>query len=434
MEFVYYNSFKNINIFNHARIGFEFEFFSDFDIKEVAKSLQSNLGKKILIFDKHGSEFKPNSYTFKLEKDYSGGEYLIELVTGPLEYIESRIILIKVLEWIKLNGSTNDRSSIHINISFDDNFGKNFMYKFDPLKFILDFDENEVYKRFPTRRNSVYCKTIKFIVPNGKFYLEDFGEINPKNFIVPGEKYYGINFSKLSDQYLEFRYIGGEGYEKKYQKILELMNYFIISIYNTLSSQSYSDDNKKELQKIIKRYKKVLDAYNSYDDFVKYFPDIELSIDLNKDPLIVKTYYGKLQNKLFSILTESNMKIGKINLDTDLSRIQLKDVDIKIWNLKDVEIFNSIISNSYLNNCDIYGSKIINSDGEYLNAYNNTLIENSKIKNSFISSTSGLKNCYLHGKLSTMNGIMDDGIFREGKIGKYAKISDSTEIVECEKI
>ena len=30
------------------------------------------------------------------------------------------------------------------------------------------------------------------------------------------EKYYGVNFSKLPHDYIEFRYLGGKDYEKKY--------------------------------------------------------------------------------------------------------------------------------------------------------------------------------------------------------------------------
>ena len=57
--------------------------------------------------------------TFKLEPDNSGGTGMIELVTGPLPFVEAKIIMAKTLKWIRENGKTNERCSIHINIAFD---------------------------------------------------------------------------------------------------------------------------------------------------------------------------------------------------------------------------------------------------------------------------------------------------------------------------
>ena len=73
----------------------------------------------------------------------SGGKKLLELVTGALPYFAARLMIIKVCDWIKENGYTNDRSSIHLNLSFDkskiDN--KYRISKMNVLKFILDFNE-----------------------------------------------------------------------------------------------------------------------------------------------------------------------------------------------------------------------------------------------------------------------------------------------------
>ena len=44
---------------------------------------------------------------------------MIELVTGPMPFVESKLIIAKTLKWIRENGSTNERCSIHINVAFD---------------------------------------------------------------------------------------------------------------------------------------------------------------------------------------------------------------------------------------------------------------------------------------------------------------------------
>ena len=71
--------------------------------------------------------------------------------------------LIKVLKWIKENGYTNDRCGIHFNISFnDEKMGSSFLTRLNRLKFILDFDEDKIWKDYPNRKNSVYAKSIKY--------------------------------------------------------------------------------------------------------------------------------------------------------------------------------------------------------------------------------------------------------------------------------
>jgi len=39
------------------------------------------------------------------------------------------------------------------------------MTNLDIGKVVLNFDEDRVYEEFPNRKNSVYAKSIKFVVP-----------------------------------------------------------------------------------------------------------------------------------------------------------------------------------------------------------------------------------------------------------------------------
>ena len=88
---------------------------------------------------------------------------MIELVTGPMPFVESKLIIAKTLRWIRENGSTNERCSIHINVAFD---GKKLgtptnVSSLDIGKFVLNFNENAVYEAFPNRRDSVLCQVYK---------------------------------------------------------------------------------------------------------------------------------------------------------------------------------------------------------------------------------------------------------------------------------
>ena len=137
---------EQLNAIHYSKIGIEFEFFSNFDLKKTKEELSNLFGKKIRIEEKAHSDFAPTYDTWKMEPDNSGGSGMIELVTGSLPYAETKIVIAKMLKWIKENGSTNDKCSIHINISFD---GEKLgpvanISKLDIGKFVLNFDEDAV--------------------------------------------------------------------------------------------------------------------------------------------------------------------------------------------------------------------------------------------------------------------------------------------------
>ena len=114
-----------------------------------------------------------------------------------------------------------------------------FIQRMDPLKFILDFNEEEVYKMFPNRKNSVYAKSIKWCVPKIEASYFNGQQINPKSFDFPKEKYYGVNFEKLSLGYLEFRYIGGKDYQKKTSNVLYLLDRFLFQLWHSSKNKTF---------------------------------------------------------------------------------------------------------------------------------------------------------------------------------------------------
>ena len=149
-------------ILNSAQIGVEFEFYSNHSLKETQDALSKLLNRKIQLEDKAHSDFVPDDKVFKMEPDMSGGKGLIELVTGPIPYRNARIIIVKMLDWIDQNGYTNDRASIHLNMSFKTEYLEDALMvsKMNVLKFILEFDEAQVYNFFPSREGSTYAKSI----------------------------------------------------------------------------------------------------------------------------------------------------------------------------------------------------------------------------------------------------------------------------------
>ena len=101
------NNINNSKILENALIGVEFEFYSNKSIDDTAKELASLLGKKIRVESKAHSDFEVTRDEFKIEPDMSGGEKLMELVTGAQPYHSGRMMIIKVCKWIEENGYTN---------------------------------------------------------------------------------------------------------------------------------------------------------------------------------------------------------------------------------------------------------------------------------------------------------------------------------------
>jgi hypothetical protein len=424
-------------------VGLEFEFYSNFDTHETAVRLSRLLGKKIKVEDQSHSDFIPDKDTFKLEPDFSGGQKLIELITGPIEYQDARLILIRVNNWIKENGYTKDRCALQLNISFNTKkYGNDFMSKLNILKYILEFDEELIYKYFPEREGSAYAKSIKFIVPKEKYYFTDTIHINPRDFIFPREiragaatmaKYYGINFDKLIDNYLELRYLGGDNYEDKSSDILNILDYFILVTHKVASDSSFTPENRTELQKIYNRHKRLNVAYKSPEDFKKEFPDIGFLVDLDTDDRRLKLFWPKLKDKIYEMLTESTLKDGIINYDSNTSRIQIKGANLKqCYMITEVDVIDCEI-NGNIYRCDLFNCNLDNCIVEESNLFNNSKLKKCRIFNSYINRTCDLFDCWFAGSLGVLNGKMMNGIFREGKVGKFAKF-DGTEVIDKETV
>ena len=426
---------KQLNAIYGSNIGFEFEFFSKKDIVDIKNSLSSALDKKIRIEEKAHSDFSPTQETFKLEPDNSGGTGMVELVTGSLPFVEAKLVMAKTLKWINENGKTSDRCSIHINISFDSNrIAEDLnITKLDIGKFVINFDEDKVYEAFPERKDSVYAKSIKFILPLSGMIQKSPGTSIWRNYMFVNEKYYGINFTKIPKGYLEFRYLGGKDYEKNYSKILKLSEHFILSLYETLTNPVYSESDNKKLVAILEKYKIAMDSYRNYELFKENYPNVNLLVDLQTDERIIKMYYPKIREKIFDLITKGGLDEGIINYDSDIGKIQIKDCKLlKCFEISDVDIVDSEIQGN-VTNCDIFNTKIKNSSLTSCNLFGDTVCEGSKVKESYVSRNSICNDSYIFGRNGVFSGEMNGGVFREGRATSNAKFKN-TEIIEVEKI
>ena len=428
----------NKDILLKAFCGIEFEFYSNHSVEQTAEMLGKVLNRKVRVEEKAHSDFKPSDREFKIEPDMSGGAGLMEMVTGALAYTDARLIIIKTLAWIQENGYTTDRAGIHLNVSFDKKqVGANFITHMNTLKFILDFKEDQVYKFFPERRDLVYAKSIKYILPKNELFNFDENHISKQQFKYPDTKYYGVNFLKQNDGYLEFRYLGGKDYEKKTTTILHLLDLFLIQSWNTCTNPDLNELNRLELRRIMNKMKPTYDLYKDHRNF-KNFQNIKFTLDLSPDGgnrgETIDMYWDQIKEQVIKLITEGGLIEGHINYDTDRSKVQVKDGKLMAaHNLSGYEFVDCEIRGE-IKRSDLYRCKIEGADLQSCNLFQSTSIKGSKVQSCYTHASCTLEDCYVFGVDSIFKGKMKAGIFREGGYSEKHAQFDGTEIVNSTKI
>lgn len=423
-------------VLNASQMGIEFEFYSNMELEETKESVSKLLNRKIQLEDKAHSDFQPSAEVFKMEPDMSGGAGLIELVTGPMPYRSARLVIMKMLGWIRENGYTSDRASIHLNMSFNPKYLENsdMIKHMNVMKFILEFDESRVYKYFPNRENSTYAKSIKWIMPKHEAFYYNENMVSKDNFTFANTKYYGVNFEKAQKNYLEFRYLGGKDYEKRTDDILHLADNFIMSVWKSCHNPRFTPENKIELKRILEKNKPLMEMLKDYKAVNKHWPKINILVDLQDLDTIINVQWDRFKKKVLDLLGHGSMEEGLINYDSDYSTVQVKDGKFGTAYLLDgFEFVNCELSGN-IENSSIYGGEIKGAQVLRSQLYQGCNIIDSKVESSYVHGSCELTNCYVFGRDGIFKGKMNGGIFREGGIGPNARFSDDTEVIVSTKI
>ena len=423
-------------VLNASQMGIEFEFYSNLEMEETVKSVSKLLNRKIQLEEKAHSDFVPSADVFKMEPDMSGGKGLIELVTGPMPYRSARLVIMKMLGWIRENGYTSDRASIHLNMSFKPEYleDPNMIQHMDVLKFILEFDEARVYKYFPTREDSTYAKSVKWIMPKHEAFYYNADLINKDNFTFANTKYYGINFEKAQSNYLEFRYIGGKDYEKRQEDILTLADVFIMAIWRSCRDPKFSHANKIELQRILRKNEPLMAMLRDYTAVNKHWPKIDILVDLQDHPTVIGVQWDRFKHKVLELLSNGTMIEGIINYDSDYSTVQVKNGKFETaYLLSGFEFVDCELSGN-IENSAIYGGEVSGAQILRSQIYKGCTIMDSKVESCFVHGSVTIKNSFVFGRDGIFKGRMEGGIFREGGVGPHARFSDETEVVVSKKI
>jgi hypothetical protein len=417
------------NKLKFAKVGFEFEFYmKDISYYKTLELLNIELAPvKMWGFRQYHSDFTPDEKNFKIEPDLSGGSNMVELVTGPLDYYDAKYYLIKIIKFIQTYGYTNEKSSVHFNISFN---GEKDLNDLNVLKLVLNTDEEEIYRIFPSRKDNVYAKSVKKMIPYKEydFFNIPIGVVK-NNLRTPNDKYYGINFMNINNekesQRLEFRYIGGKDYEKNIGNLIYFMDRFIINVFDSVDAEFNAEDVNK-LEDHLEKNISVFKNFSKYDNFIVDFPTIQIQIDQTNSYDLVSAYYPNIYSKLYNIIdSTSELKECIINYVTTTQTIEVVDANIKSTStIKGYDLINCQCEGIF-DNCFFIASEIKNSQLSKSKIQQSSAL-NSKVLNCNVES-SDLTGCYFVD--GYLNGDMFGGVFRSGKLGPYATLDSEVKVI-----
>ena len=438
--------YKDLNkrkLFDNINLGFEFEFFSPVDRKTLSEHLTKTLGKKVHWTNQYHSDIKMEHGEFKLEPDFSGGFKMHELVTGIMPYSEAIHTLFKIYNFIGENGFTSERTGIHINISINEmDLGlKEKLQHLNVFKYLLGLDEAKIFDLWPSAKSriqKIYKNSVLRIYPKSKFISETSinyaGPSNPLDFNLPHTKYFGLNFTKLSKNYLEVRYAGGEGYERKKKESVDLINYIAESLYSTLQdNRGYTSQEKSKISNIMESHRQILLSAKVYENFVKAYPDIKLFVDLRDDPRIVESNYLNMKEKLYELITTGNLKKGIVNYDTAKDRLQIKDANLKeSFSIRDIDLINCSVVGEFTN-CEFYGCNLRSS-----NVQESYFLSGNDIRYSYVKDCSFIRDGRNKMELSFIRSQpnspiyadLNECIVRSGTVALSSKVDKKTEFIE----
>lgn len=423
--------FQNDNIIGNSLIGFEFKGIFDYDDDVLIEKLKNVLNREISFSNIEYKLLEPNDKTAILMKN---GSYSI-IRTSMYNYYEAIFVLPKILELLK-DLKTVKNSYIHFFLGFNKEFCN--IENLNIMKFILDYNEDSVIKNIGDISKNGDFKKMTDIKPTK---YEDClnkvqKQIDSLKHLNENDNLYGIDFSNINNDFITFKYSEEIDYKSKCEGILKSLNHTLKVLYDSSIFNEFTDENKKKIDEINKEYEEYEKSFRCYELFKEQFSGIKITSDLNDDKSIIDIIFPSIKEKLFDIVICNNIKKAEVNYDSDISKLQVKDITLKsCYHLDGIDIVDSKIQNSNIKNCDIYDTKITNSNITNCNLFGYGNCKDSKFKDCFISRNIELKDCDVTGKLGKMGGTMKGGSLKYTTVLiDSADIDDSVEKVNVNEI
>lgn len=425
------NLFQNDNIVGNSLIGFEFKAIFDMDDNSLIEKLKNVLNREISFSNIEYKLLEPTNSTAILMKD---GQYSI-IKTALYNYYEAVYVMPNILELLKEIKEVRN-TYIHFDIGFNEDFCE--VKNLNIVKFILELNEDSILKNIGDVTQNGEFKKLTDIKPTSYNDCTDKiqKQIESLKQLDEDDSIYGIDFSKVNTGVIVFKYAENIDYRNKWEGILKSLNHTISTLYNSTKYNELTDEQVKKIDDWNEQYDEYEKSFRCFELFKERFKSIKITVDLNDDKSVIDVIFPSIKEKLFDIVICNNIRTAEINYDSDVSKLQVKDITLKgCFHLRDVDIVDSEIQNSNVRKCDIYDTKITNSNIIECNLFGYANCKDSKFKDCFISRNIELKDCEVTGKLGKFGGTMKGGTLKNTTVlVDSADIHDDVEKINVNEI
>lgn len=418
------NLFQNDHITGNSLIGLEFCGLFKEDENILIEKLKDVLNRNINYSNIEYKLLNPTNDNAILIKD--GKQFIVK--TPMYSYFEAVFILPKVFDFLKTLSTYKD-SYVYFKLGFNEDFTN--ISNLNVFKFILEFNESFVLKNLTDITKDGNIEKLTEIKPDS---IEACSELVQKQFeklkyLDENDETYGISFANIKLGYITFKYAQEINYRNKWEELLKCINHTLITLYNCSNVVEFDDKESAQIEKYNKEFNDYAQSFGCYELFHQKYKSIKLTADLNTDISMIDIVFPSIKDVLFNIVIRNNITNATINYDSDISKLQLKDVDLKkCYHLSGVDIVESTIENCNISNCDIYDTKIQNSTIVKCNLFGYANCKESKFKDCFIGRQIQLTDCTVCGQLGKMAGIMKGGSLNNTTIiTDMAELDDKVE-------
>lgn len=432
-------SVEKSELIKDSSISFIFEFKSPIRRRDLASKLSKNLGKKVKWFKGVNESFKANDSIYKLSNKYSEFSKTFIFETGFMKHYDGIHCMLKTMNLIDYFGFTDDRCEMKVNIRLSEKSGEvTSLHNLNKFKYLIGLNEKDILKDWntdSTERQKIYQNQHSYIHAKNPYStfitVKLIEKLDPHLFTFPSSDFFGHNFSKLNEGYVQISYIGGKDYHKRKKEATSTINLIIDRLYETLTNNyDYNIDEKRKIEKIVDSYINSVKNTKNYSTFSSNYPDIQIYYDLGQNEYLLESNFIHFREKLFQLVVFGDVKEAIINYDNERKVFQVKDANIsKNIIIEGFEFYNCIIEtdakeclfetctikNSKLDNCDIMSSNYIKNskvlDCKYHGSYND--IVNSYIDNKIDNMIdANIKKCIVaSGKFKRTSNIDKDTVF-----------------------
>ena len=384
--------------------------------------LYSNIEYKLL---------EPTDRHAVLVKDVN--EYIIK--TPLYNYFEAIYIMPKLFECLHNILDKNERNYAYLKIGFNDSVS---LSNLNITKFILNFNEKFILDNIvDLTKNGSIEKLSDFkpaSIENCSSTIQK--QLDSLKYSDDADSNYGIDFGGIKLGYITLKYLSDIDYNKKKDEILKCINHTIITLHNASTVLEYTEDEQKKIEKYNEEFNTFEKAFGCYELFHEKYKNIKLTVDLNDDRSNINLIFPSIREKLFNLVICNNIKQATVNYDSDVSRLQIKDVDlVKCYHLEGIDIVECDIRNCNVKQCDIYDCEIEDSYINDCNLFGYCDCVESKFKNCFISSNIKLVNSIVFGALGKFAGNIESGYIKNTTvIISMANIGDKVKKLNINEI